>query len=78
MQAITDSRVAGIRPLSLKAGITMLYLGYCDTLPYPRLVHCEEDKGHDTAEREQGLPARGKSSLYRHVVDPKGAEETET
>jgi hypothetical protein len=33
IQAITDSRVAGIRALSLKAGITMLYLGYLYTIP---------------------------------------------
>jgi hypothetical protein len=35
IQAITDSSVAGMRAVSLNAGITMLYFGYCDTTPAP-------------------------------------------
>src|SRR5579863_3525582 len=31
MQATTSCRVAGMRAASLKAGITMLYFGYCVT-----------------------------------------------
>ena len=31
MQPTTESSVAGMRALSLKAGITMLYFGYCVT-----------------------------------------------